>query len=123
VCEVRDQDVARQIALGQSVEIVRSLRERAFQIFAGALVLDQEHAFPERVDASAFELAAGAGDFDLFFEDRDASRIDAEDIEETVPEALCLRALQALTLPLAGKSEGTVFDLVPGKGHWRRMKG
>jgi len=114
VCEVRDQDVARQIAVGQSLEVVRSLRERAFQVLTGALVLDQEHALPECVDASALELAARAGDFDLLFEDRDASAVDAEDIEETVPEALRLRALRALTLPLAGKSEGAVFDLVPG---------
>jgi hypothetical protein len=120
VSEIGDEDVARQVAVGQAVEIIGSLRERALQVLARALVLDQQHALPERIDAAMLELAAGAGDFHLLLEDRDPPPVDAEDVEEAVPEALSLGAFRPLALPLAGEPERAVLDLVPGRGHGRR---
>jgi len=56
---------------------------------------------------------AGASDLDVLFEDGKAPAIDAEYVEEPVPEALRFFTLRAFALPLPGKPESAVFDLVP----------
>lgn len=47
--EVRNEDAARQIAVGDAGEIIEGLDERAVEILAARLVLDDQLAFPERL--------------------------------------------------------------------------
>ena len=82
-------------------------------------MLDQQHALPEAVDAAVLELFAGARQLDLLFEYGDAAALDAEDVEEVVPEALRLGALRGLALPLARERDRARLDLVPGQRHVR----
>lgn len=115
--EIGDEDVSRQVTLGQAFEVIGRLREGRIEILTRALVLDEEHALPEQVDASAPELPAGTGDLDLLLEHRNALAVDAEHGEEAVPEALRLGALGALAFPFAREGERARLDLVPGEGH------
>nr|WP_206673332.1 hypothetical protein [Tepidiphilus baoligensis] len=56
-------------------------------------MLDQEHAFPECIDAAVSELRSGPTKSNLFLETGDAFAIDAKDGKELVPEALRLGTL------------------------------
>jgi len=58
--EIRDQQKTWQVALGKSVEVVCGLGERAIEVRSRALVLDEQHAFPEGVDAAVLQLFIGA---------------------------------------------------------------
>lgn len=98
--EVGHEDVARQIALKDAVEIIRGLRKGAIKVGATALVLDQQHAFPEGVDAAVLEFLARARHGDLLLENGDALAPDAEHGEKIIPEALRLGALGCLVCPL-----------------------
>ena len=90
---------------------------RAVEALPGALMLTEQYALPEAVDAAVLDLAVGAGQRDLLLEDRDASAVDAEHFEKTIPEALRLRAFGPLAFPFARKRKGARLDLVPGKRH------
>ena len=48
--KVAHQDVARALARGQRVEILPSLLVCCRQIASGALLLDDQHAWPEEID-------------------------------------------------------------------------
>ena len=58
--EVGDDDVARQVALRQSLEIVRGLVEGAIEVLICTLVLDQKHPLPERVNAPMPQFFGGS---------------------------------------------------------------
>ncbi len=111
--KVRNEDVTRQVAFGQSLEIVGGLCKCATQILAEALVLDQQHAFPEGVDSPMLELVTGARDLHLLFEHGDTLALDAEHGEEFIPEALGLCALRAFAFPAFGEFVRAVADFVP----------
>ena len=64
------------------------MRKRAVEVLAGALVLDQQHTFPEGVDAAVAHFLAGTHELDLLFEDSDAAPVYAKNVEEVVPETL-----------------------------------
>jgi hypothetical protein len=66
-------------------------------------VFDEKYAFPESIDAAAPGKHAGARELHLLFEDGDSAALDSEHVKEIVPEALRLRALGRLALPLAGE--------------------
>lgn len=120
--EVGDDDVARQVALRQSLEIVRGLVEGAIEVLICTLVLDQKHPLPERVNAPMPQFFGGSDQLHLLFEDGDAAALDAKHAEEIVPEALRLRTLGCLAFPLAGEGERAALDLVPGKRHVRQQQ-
>ena len=63
----------------RAVEVVDALGKGAVEVLTGALVLDQQCALPEGVDAAMFQLLAGAGELDLLLEAGDALPLDAED--------------------------------------------
>ena len=48
--KVTDQDVARTLAFGQSVEIFPGLAVGFIEVAAGTLLFDQQHAGPEQVN-------------------------------------------------------------------------
>ena len=117
--EVGHQDVARQVALGDAVEVVRGLREGAVEVGAAAFVLDQQHAFPEGIDAAVLELFARPRHGDLLLEYGDALALDAEHGEKIVPEALCFGAFGFFVNPPFREFVGAAADFVPGKRHGR----
>ena len=86
--EIRNEDVPWQVTVGESVKVIGCLHERAIEILAGAFVLDQQYALPKQVDPALFQPLAGTGHRDLFFENADTPTVDAEDVEEAVPETL-----------------------------------
>ena len=117
--EVGNQDVPRQVAIGQRVEIVRGLREGAIEVLPLALVLDQQDALPEAVDPPGLQVFTRTCDVNLPLEHSDPFAIHAEDREEAIPKALRFGPLRALALPLAGEGQRPILDLVPGKWHVR----
>jgi hypothetical protein len=44
----------------QRVEVICGLPERAIEIFVGTFVLDQQLAFPERINTAVLDLAVSA---------------------------------------------------------------
>jgi len=66
--------------------------------------------------------SAGTRQLDLFFENGDTAAVDAEDIEEIIPETLCLGALGGFVFPLLGEGNGAGFYFVPGKRHFLTLK-
>jgi len=59
--EVGDDDVTREVALLEAVEVVRGLVKRAVEIASARFVLDEEDALPEQVDEATLpsDLMAG----------------------------------------------------------------
>src|SRR3546814_12089341 len=76
----------RSIVIAQAKHVIVRLPLGLEQIFARALLLDQQHARPEQVDESAL---VALDQFDLLLEHRDALPIDAEDVEEKIGRASC----------------------------------
>ena len=111
--EVRDDDVAREVALLQAVEVVGGLMEGAIKIKAARFVLDEDDAFPEQVDEAAFAVGFDHG----LFKCRDTAAGYAEDQEESVPEGFRLSVFGGLVLPLAREGDGVGADVGPGEGH------
>jgi len=64
------------------------LAEGFLEILASALVLDEKHALPERVNASVLEFLLCPGELDLLLERYDPLAVYAEDVEEGIPEGL-----------------------------------
>ena len=98
--------MARQIALGQTVEVVHRLCEGTIEALLGTLVLDQQYALPEAVDAALLELLAGARDGHMLLERRNTPPLDAEHMDERVPEALRLGTLGGFVGPLLAEGDG-----------------
>jgi hypothetical protein len=111
--EVRDQHVARQVAVLEAGEVVAGLAVGADQVLAARLVLDQEDALPQQVDEPAGAVLAP----DRHFEAGDPAPVHAEHVEERVPEGLGLGAFGRLALPLLGERDRPRLDLIPAQRH------
>jgi hypothetical protein len=77
------------------------------EILPGALVLNQQQAFPEGVDAALAELFAGPAKIDLL----------REHCEEIAPETLRFGAFRGFLSPAMGILMGAAANFVPGQGH------
>lgn len=117
--EVRDEDVARQFRVFEAGEVVERLCFRSYEVAAGALVLDKQHALPEQVDESV--LAAKL--LDRLLESRNLAALDAEHVEEVVVEALRLAFLIGGGRPFVRKSGGAGANFVPRQAHWQAFRG
>lgn len=117
VPEVAQQDVTGLLVGLQAGKIVPGLLERLGQILAPALVLDQQRAFPPQVDVAVLVV-----DFlDALLEGGDLAALDAEDLEELVPETLGIGVFAFDVSPVLGKRAGAVGYLFPVEGHgWFR---
>ncbi len=107
--EVADQQVAGQLVWLEARKVVERLFLGAQQVAPGALLLDQEHAFPEQVDVAlpVSEL------LDRLLERGDLPSLHTEDLEEVVIEALGLAPLVCGAGPIAGELRRPRPDLVP----------
>src|SRR5690606_11056017 len=112
--EVADQHVAREFGVGDAGEVVGGLLVGRVQVAPGALVFGQHHAGPEHVDAAVLAAAEAPG---LLLEHRNAATIDAEHIEEVVPERLCFRALGGNPGPFLGEGARAAAALVEAQWH------
>ena len=113
--EVGHQHIARQLALDDAGEVVQRLLVGAVEVLATRLVFGDQHALPEQVD-----LAAPIAEFfGRLFKAGDAPPRDAEDVEELVPEGLCLGGFPRLVSPLARERQRPILDLVPAQRHAR----
>src|SRR3546814_7489314 len=86
--KVAQKDVARQIGVLQAREVVERLRLRLPKIEAGALLLDEQYALPEKVDVAPLV----AKFLDRFLEGRDAANRHSEHLEESLVEEQIGRA-------------------------------
>jgi hypothetical protein len=82
------------------------LPEGAVESLPGALVLNQQHAFPEAVDAALAELFAAPGKIDLL----------REHGEEFAPETLRFGAFRGFLSPAMAELMGAAANFVPGQG-------
>jgi hypothetical protein len=97
----------------QAADVFHALGVGLGEVGPGALVFAEHLAGPEDVDG-----APGAGEFaDGFLEAGDGAAVEAEDVEELVPEGLAFSRLARLVLPVRPEADGAVFDFVPGKRH------
>ncbi len=78
------------------------------EVFAAALVLDEQNAAPQQVDEATLAVVL----FDGGFKRSDAAALDPIDIEEVIPERLGLGILAGFVCPLLGEGEGAILDLV-----------
>lgn len=111
--KVGDHDVAGQVALLQTGEVVEGLGGCPVEVFAAALVFDEQDALPQQVDVAALAVAL----LDRFLEAGDAAPGDTEDIEEGIPECLGLGIFAGFVGPFLREGEGTGADFIPRKGH------
>ncbi len=118
VGEIGNEHIARDflptIFPGEVFDVGKGLGLREVEVFAVALVLNQQTTTPEEVDRAfvAFQVA------DILLKGGDGSATQTENVEEVVPESLFLGALGAITRVLARKADGAVADFVPGEmGH------
>ena len=118
--KVADDDVARDFVLSaianKVVDVAKRLRLGLAQVLPATLVLDQQHAGPEKVDVAVL-----AGDLlHRLLKRRHDAAANAEHREKLVPKRLFLGALAAGAGPVAGESDGVVANFVPGNGHGGR---
>jgi hypothetical protein len=83
------------------------LPEGAVESLPGALVLNQQQAFPEAVDAALAELLAAPGRFEPL----------REHGEEIAPETLRFGAFRGFLSPALAKLMDAAANFVPGQGH------
>lgn len=97
----------------QSPDVGHGLGAGFPEVFARALVLNEEGAGPQEVNAApvARELLY------RLLEAGDHPALDSEDIEEVIPKGLALGGFPRLAHPLLREGDGAVFDFVPGEGH------
>jgi len=79
------------------------------EVFTRALVLDEEGAGPQEVNAAPMSRELSYG----LFEAGDNPALDSEDVKEVVPKALALGRFPRLALPFLGKGDGAVLDFIP----------
>jgi hypothetical protein len=79
------------------------------KVLAGALVLYQQRAFPEQVNVAILPRDA----LDRLFKARHQPPLDAEHVEELVPEGLFLGSLAPRAGPIVRELNGAVADFVP----------
>ena len=111
--EIAHQDVARTVAIGQRVEILPGLPVRFVEIAPGALLLDDQHAWPEQIDKAPAVAELG----DMLLVACDGSAADIEHLEEIVVEALRLALLVCRVPPRLGEGRGAHAHLVPREAH------
>src|SRR3546814_4417446 len=87
---------------------------RGVEVAPGALVFGQHHAGPEHVDAPVDAAAEARG---LLLEYGHPAPVDAEDVEEFVPEALRFRPFGRDAGPLLGKGARAGTDFVEAQRH------
>ena len=107
--EVGHDHVPRQIGIPQPGEIVARLPGRSVQVLSAGLVLDEQPPLPQHVDA--------ARAIDRALERGDAAAVDAEHVQELIPEGLCLGTFRRHLAPRAREGLGSVPDLVQRKRH------
>ena len=111
--EVRDNHIARGFLgaalVEQVLDILEGLRLRLAEVLSEALVLDQQRAFPEQVNVAVLPRDA----LDRLLKAGHQPALDAEHIEELVPEGLFLRGLAPRAGPVVRKLNGAVADFVP----------
>jgi len=112
--EIADNDVARLLAILQSVQIIGGLDVRPAERFAARLVLGNHHAWPEAIDVTCPTVQLLDAVFKIVY----AGTVHAEDAKKLVPEGLRFAALVAGILPVGGKVRRAVTNFIPGQGHW-----
>ncbi|NLA40447.1 MAG: hypothetical protein GX874_03405 [Smithella sp.] len=115
--KVGNNDIFGKIAFLQAGEVAQSLIVGFIQTFAARFVLNDQNAFPEKIDVAVVI----AEFFDRFFEAGDAFAGNAEDIEEAVPEGFGFSVFGAFPGPFLGEGQGARFDFIPGKRHRFRL--
>ncbi len=121
--EVGDNEVAGEVdhasGGGEAADVGHSLGLGLVEVGSGGFVFDEEGAGPEEVDG-----APVAGEFaDGLLVTGDGAAVDAEDVEELVPEGLSFGGLAGFALPGVGEAECALSDFVPGEGHGRVVAG
>ncbi len=107
--EVADEDVARDFRVLQPGQIADGLIPGLDHVGAGRLVLGQQDAGPEQVDAAV----AGVRQLDPRLEGGAAATPVAEDLEQLVVEGLRLAPLVGLACPALGECGGARANLTP----------
>ena len=110
--EVGHDDVARQFMVAQAGEVVARLAGGRVEVLAPRFVLDEHHPFPEVVDAPP--AADGQQAADRLFEGADAASVDAEDVEEVLPEGLRVGLLAACVPVFEDKGLRALANFVEG---------
>ena len=111
--EVADEHVARQLVVAEPREVLLRLSVGAGQVFAAALLLDEQGAFPEQVDVAVARIEL----LDALLEARHLAALHAEDLEEGIKETLGVGVFRFGVLPLVRKARGAVANVVPAQGH------
>ena len=99
------------------VRVSRHLCLREAEVFAEALVLDEEPAFPKQIDRAFVALQVD----DVRLERREGGAAQAEDMEEVISEGLLLCAFGTVARVLPRKADGAVADFVPRKMRHRTL--
>mgnify|MGYP003551574649 CR=1 FL=1 len=79
------------------------------EVLASALVLGEQHAFPEEVD----EAVAAAQVSYRLLETGHMSPRESEDFEELIPESFGLGVLAIFRCPFLGECQGARADFIP----------
>ena len=119
--KIGDDDVARDFVAAafarEVLNVAEGLRFGLAEVFATALVFDENDAAPEEVD-----VAVVAGDsLYRFLEAGDGAARDAENIEKFVPEGLLFGLFALDSGPFLGEGDGAVANFVPRKRHGKGM--
>src|ERR1035441_3073578 len=111
--EVRHDDITRGILgpalVEQVLEILKGLGLGLAEVLPEALVFDQQRAFPEQVNVTVLPRDA----LDRLLEAGHQPALDAEHVEELVPEGLFLGSLTPRAGPVMSELDGAVADFVP----------
>ena len=84
--KVADDDIARQLVVGQPMKIVVALGKGRIQVLAARLLLDQQRAGPEHINAPRLVSQL----FDIFFKTENPASRQPEDLKKLVPKNLRL---------------------------------
>lgn len=98
------------------MDVVEGLGFSGFEAGPGAFMLDEEFAFPEQVD----EAVGAAEALDGLFKGGDEAALNAEDVEELVPEGLLVGLFAFGRGPIAREEGGAVANFIPGQV-WHRL--
>ena len=111
--EVRDNYVTRGVLgaafVEQVLEVLKGLGLGLAEVLSEALVLDQQRGFPEQVNVAVLPRDA----LDWLLEAGHQPALDAEHVEELVPEGLFLGSLAPRAGPVMRELNGAVADFVP----------
>src|ERR1019366_133312 len=106
--EVRDNHIARCILgaafIEQVLEVLKGLGLGLAEVLPKALVLDQQRAFPEQVNVAVLPRDA----LDWLLKAGHQPALDAQHIEELVPEGLFLGGLPQRAGPVMRELDGAV---------------